>query len=65
MKKIIATVLLLLAVIVGVGFYRGWFAFNRSLVEKDEAAISREMHKVGGQIHDATSDRKSSDAKQK
>ena len=65
MKRFFISVLLLAAVIVGIGIYRGWFAVNNANVEKDEAAISRSVHNVEQQVKNKTSGLMPANQKQK
>jgi hypothetical protein len=59
MKNLVFVLLVLVAGIVGVGLYRGWFTVNRQKIEQDEAAAKTEMHDLEQKVQDKTSDRKS------
>jgi len=41
--KLIITLLVLFAVIGGVGLYRGWFTVNETKIRQDEAAAEKEV----------------------
>jgi len=58
MKNILFAFLLLAAVIVGFGAYRGWFTVNNAKIEQDEVVAKTEVHDLGQQVKDKTSDLK-------
>ena len=58
MKNWLLKFLLLAAVIIGVGIYRGWFSVNETKIQQDEDAAKTEMHELGQQVKDKTSDLK-------
>lgn len=60
MKNFAFALLLIAAVIVGVGAYRGWFTANKARIQQDEDAVTIEMHDLGRQLKEKTSDRKGS-----
>lgn len=59
MKNLVFALLLIVAVIAGVGVYRGWFTVNKAKIQQDEAAAKKEMYDLEQQVKDKTSDRKS------
>jgi hypothetical protein len=61
MKNWLLKLLLLAAVIVGVGMYRGWFTVNETKIQQDENAAKTELHDLAQQVKEKTSDWKSSD----
>lgn len=60
MKKFVRGLLLVAAVIVGVGVYRGWFSVNKDQIERDESAAKAEIESIERQIKDKASDLKGS-----
>jgi hypothetical protein len=56
MKNWILKLLLLAAVIVGVGAYRGWFTVNETKFLQDEDAAKSELHDLGRQVKEKASD---------
>ena len=58
MKNWILKFLLLCAVIVGIGVYRGWFTVNETKFQEDEDAAKTEMHDLGRQVKEKASDLK-------
>jgi hypothetical protein len=50
MKRFAISILLIGAVIVGVGFYRGWFFVDQTRMEQDEKAAKREMNELGKEV---------------
>lgn len=56
MKNWILKLLLLCAVIIGIGIYRGWFTVNETKLLQDENAAKAEMHELGQQVKSKTSD---------
>lgn len=60
MKNFIFALLLIAAVIVGFGAYRGWFTVNKAKIQQDEAAAKTEVHDLERQVKEKTSDRKGS-----
>ena len=60
MKNWILKCLVLCALIVGVGIYRGWFTVNTSKIEQDEDAVKAEIHELGEQVKTKASDLKGS-----
>jgi hypothetical protein len=65
MKNFLIAMLLLAAVVVGVGIYRGWFTVNNAKIEEDEKAAKVEMHSIEKQVKEKASDLKSSVKDQK
>jgi len=64
MKNFIFALLLIAVVVVGFGLYRGWFTVNKAKIQQDEAAAKTEVHDLGQQVKEKTSDRKGSVKKQ-
>lgn len=60
MKNFIFALLLFAAVVIGVGAYRGWFTANKAKIQQDEDAVTTQMHDLGRQLKEKTSDRKGS-----
>ena len=60
MKNFARGALLVVAIIVGVGVYRGWFSVNKDQIERDERAAKAEMENLEQQVKDKASDRKRS-----
>jgi hypothetical protein len=58
MKNFIVAFLLLAAVVVGVGAYRGWFTVNKARIQQDEDTAKTELHDLGQQVKEKTSGRK-------
>ena len=58
MKNLVFAFLLLAAVIVGFGAYRGWFTVNKARIEQDEVVAKTEVNDLGQQVKDKTSDLK-------
>ncbi|MBI3860417.1 MAG: hypothetical protein HY290_00825 [Planctomycetia bacterium] len=50
MKNLVFALLLLAAVIAGVGAYRGWFTMNKPKIEQDEQTAKEELHDLGQQV---------------
>jgi sensor domain CHASE-containing protein len=44
MKKLVVSLLLLVAVVAGVGLYRGWFTVNQTRIRQDEDTARQEVH---------------------
>ena len=65
MKNFLIAMLLLAAVIVGVGIYRGWFTVNKTKIEEDEDAAKAEINSIEKQVKEKASDLKSSVKDQK
>lgn len=59
MKNLVFALLLLVAVIAGVGVYRGWFTVNKAQIEQDEVTAKQEMHDLEQNVQEKTSDPKS------
>jgi len=57
MKKLVFSILMLLAVIFGVGFYRGWFTVNQTRIQQDEETAKGGMHDLEQKVKDRTGDR--------
>ncbi len=58
MKNFLIAFLLVAAVIVGVGTYRGWFTVNKAIIQQDEDVAKTEMHELGQQVKDKSVDLK-------
>lgn len=58
MKNWILKFLVLCAIIVGIGIYRGWFTVNETKFQQDEDAAKAEIHELEQQVKDKTSDLK-------
>ena len=52
MKKLIISILLLLAVIAGVGLYRGWFTVNQTRIHQDEDTVKEKVHDLEQKVKD-------------
>ena len=50
MKNLVFALLFLLAIIAGVGAYRGWFTVNKTRIEQDEQAIKVEVQDLEQQV---------------
>jgi hypothetical protein len=50
MKKFVFSILLLAAVVAGVGLYRGWFTVNETKIRQDEAAAKAEVRGLTQQV---------------
>lgn len=56
MKKVMISVLLLVAVVAGVGLYRGWFTVNETKFRQDEAAAKAEVRDLAEEAKDKAAD---------
>lgn len=50
MKNLVFAILLLLAVIAGVGAYRGWFTVNKAKIQQDEQIVKEELQDIEQQV---------------
>jgi hypothetical protein len=56
MKKLAISILVIAAVIAGIGFYRGWFLVDQTRIERDEKAAKREVDDIGKQVKEKAND---------
>lgn len=50
MKNLVFAILFLLAVIAGVGAYRGWFTVNKTKIQQDEQAVKDELQDLEQEV---------------
>ena len=50
MKNFIVASLLVLAVVAGVGAYRGWFTVDKPKIEQDEQTAKQELQELGRKV---------------
>jgi len=58
MKNFVFGLLVLLAVIAGVGAYRGWFTMDKAKLQQDEDVAKAEIQHLEQEVKDKTSNLK-------
>ena len=54
MKRLFVVLLILVVVIVGFGFYRGWFTTNPDKIQEDEQQAKEEVQELMQKVKDKT-----------
>ena len=63
MKRLISVLSLLVVIIVGVGFFRGWFTVNQEKIEQDEKRAKEEVRELLKEVKAKTDNRATPDEK--
>lgn len=54
MKRLFVVLLILIVVIIGFGFYRGWFTANPDKIQEDEQRAKEEVQELMQKVKDKT-----------
>ena len=56
MKRFLITLLVLGAIIVGIGFYRGWFTVDEKKINQDKQELKEKIQKAPAEIDKGVKD---------
>jgi len=61
LKRLVILIVVLCAVVAGVGLYRGWFTVNQAMLKQDEKTVKEKVYKLEQKLKESTADLRNQD----
>jgi hypothetical protein len=61
LRQLVILIVVLCAVVAGVGLYRGWFTVNQAMLKQDEKTAKEKVYELEQKLKESTADLRNQD----